>query len=136
MKCLSKFFFLIFAVPCFISSEVIADKGSPTENQAKEEKEYAILSAEIANATFGLMPSEHKKLKGLKNQNLRDHMTDLGLVFTMLGRLQQQKLLFRMMLKDFVKIERQLEKAEKSPVMPEESWSAKAATKWLASPTF
>jgi len=51
----------------------------------KEEKEYAILTAEIAEATFGLKPSEHKKLKSLKNQNLRDHMTDLELVFTMLG---------------------------------------------------
>jgi hypothetical protein len=51
----------------------------------KEEKEYAILTAEIADATFGLKPSEHKKLKGLKNQNLRDHMTDLELIFTMLG---------------------------------------------------
>jgi len=51
----------------------------------KEEKEYAILTSEIADATFGLKPSEHKKLKGLKNQNLRDHMTDLELIFTMLG---------------------------------------------------
>ena len=51
----------------------------------QEERQYAILTAEIADATFGLKPSEHKKLKGLKNQNLRDHMTDLELVFTMLG---------------------------------------------------
>jgi hypothetical protein len=51
----------------------------------KEEKEYAILTAEIADATFGLKSAEHKKLKGLKNQNLRDHMTDLELIFTMLG---------------------------------------------------
>ena len=51
----------------------------------KEEREYAILTAEIADATFGLKPSEHKKLKRLKNQNLRDHMTDLELIFTMLG---------------------------------------------------
>jgi len=51
----------------------------------KEEKEYAILTAEIAEAAFGLKPSEHKKLKGLKQQNLRDHMTDLELIFTMLG---------------------------------------------------
>jgi hypothetical protein len=51
----------------------------------KEEKEYAILTAEIAEATFGLKPSDHKKLKGLKKQNLRDHMTDLELIFTMLG---------------------------------------------------
>jgi DNA-damage-inducible protein D len=51
----------------------------------KEEKEYAILTAEIAEATFSLKPSEHKKLKGLRHQNLRDHMTDLELIFTMLG---------------------------------------------------
>ena len=51
----------------------------------KEEKEYAILTAEIAEATFGLKPSDHKKLKGLKKQNLRDHMTDLELILTMLG---------------------------------------------------
>jgi len=51
----------------------------------KEEREYAILTAEISEATFGLKPSEHKKLKNLKKQNLRDHMTDLELIFTMLG---------------------------------------------------
>ena len=51
----------------------------------QEEKEYGILTAEIAEATFGLKPAEHKKLKNLKNHNLRDHMTDLELVFTMLG---------------------------------------------------
>ena len=51
----------------------------------REEKQYAILTAEISEATFGLNPSEHKKLKSLKNQNLRDHMTDLELIFTMLG---------------------------------------------------
>ena len=51
----------------------------------KEEREYAILTAEIAGATFGIKPSDHKKLKGLQKQNLRDHMTDLELIFTMLG---------------------------------------------------
>jgi len=51
----------------------------------KKEKEYAILTAEIAEATFGLKPSDYKKLKGLEKQNLRDHMTDLELIFTMLG---------------------------------------------------
>lgn len=51
----------------------------------KEEKEFAILTAEIAEATFGLKPSDHKKLKSLKRQNLRDHMSDLELIFTMLG---------------------------------------------------
>lgn len=50
-----------------------------------ENKEYAILSAEISKATFGLTPTEYKSLKGLKSQNLRDHMTDLELIFSMLG---------------------------------------------------
>lgn len=48
----------------------------------KEEKDYAILTAEISEATFGVKPSEHKKLK---KENLRDHMTNLELVFSMLG---------------------------------------------------
>lgn len=51
----------------------------------KEKKEYAILTAEISKATFGLTPSQYKKVKGLKSQNLRDHMNDLELIFSMLG---------------------------------------------------
>jgi len=50
-----------------------------------EEKEYAILTAEISKATFGMTPLEYKKFKGLKGENLRDHMNDLELIFTMLG---------------------------------------------------
>jgi len=50
-----------------------------------EQPEYAILTAEICKATFGITPSEYKKLKDLKRENLRDHMTDLELIFTMLG---------------------------------------------------
>jgi prophage antirepressor-like protein len=51
----------------------------------KEKIEYSILTAEISKATFGLTPSEYKRVKGLKSQNLRDHMTDLELIFSMLG---------------------------------------------------
>ena len=51
----------------------------------KEGKEYSILTAEISKATFGLTPSEYKDLKVLDRENLRDHMTDLELIFTMLG---------------------------------------------------
>lgn len=51
----------------------------------KEKPEYAILTAEISRATFGINPSEHKMIKGLKSQNLRDHMSDLELIFSMLG---------------------------------------------------
>jgi DNA-damage-inducible protein D len=51
----------------------------------KEQKDFAILTAEISKATFGLTPSQYKDLKGLKRENLRDHMTDLELIFNMLG---------------------------------------------------
>lgn len=50
-----------------------------------ESVEYAILTAEISRATFGLTPSQYKKTKGLKRENLRDHMNDLELIFSMLG---------------------------------------------------
>jgi hypothetical protein len=51
----------------------------------KEQREYAILTAEISKATFGLTPSEYAEFKRLKRENLRDHMTDLELIFSMLG---------------------------------------------------
>lgn len=50
-----------------------------------EAKNFAILTAEIAKATFGMTPSEYQQYKGLKRENLRDHMTDLELIFSMLG---------------------------------------------------
>ncbi|MEK9132388.1 MAG: Bro-N domain-containing protein [Patescibacteria group bacterium] len=52
---------------------------------AKEQQDYEILTAEISKATFGITPSEYKKLKGLKRENLRDHMNDFELIFNMLG---------------------------------------------------
>ncbi|OGL66176.1 phage antirepressor protein [Candidatus Uhrbacteria bacterium RIFCSPLOWO2_01_FULL_47_24] len=52
---------------------------------AKEQKDYEILTAEISKATFGITPSEYKKAKGLKRENLRDHMDDFELIFNMLG---------------------------------------------------
>jgi DNA-damage-inducible protein D len=58
------------------------------ERGIAKESDFAILTAEISKATFGMTPSEYKNYKGLekqKNQNLRDHMTDLELIFTMLG---------------------------------------------------
>ena len=51
----------------------------------KEQTEYSILTAEISKAAFGLTPSQYKKLKGLDRENLRDHMNDLELIFSMLG---------------------------------------------------
>ena len=52
---------------------------------ASEKKDYEILTAEISKATFGVTPAEYKNLKGLKRENLRDHMDDFELIFTMLG---------------------------------------------------
>lgn len=51
----------------------------------QEQKDYAILTAEISKATFDMTPSEYKKFKRLKRENLRDHMNDLELIFSMLG---------------------------------------------------
>ncbi len=55
------------------------------KRDVKEDSEYAILTAEISKAAFGLTPSQYKRLKKLKRENLRDHMTDLELIFSMLG---------------------------------------------------
>ena len=56
------------------------------------EKDYAILTAEITKATFGMMPAQYKKFKSLKRENLRDHMDDLELILTMLGEATTTKL--------------------------------------------
>ncbi len=51
----------------------------------EEQRDYSILTAEISKATFGMTPSEYKEFKNLERENLRDHMTDLELIFSMLG---------------------------------------------------
>ena len=58
----------------------------------KENQEYAILTATIAKGTFGVTPSEHKEIKGLNRQNLRDHMTPLALIFTALAGEARERL--------------------------------------------
>ncbi|MEX0598769.1 MAG: phage antirepressor protein, partial [Candidatus Paceibacterota bacterium] len=58
------------------------------ERGITENKDYAILTAEISKATFGLTPNEYRELKNIPTQskaNLRDNMTDFELIFTMLG---------------------------------------------------
>lgn len=52
---------------------------------AENNQNYAILTAEISKATFGMAPSKYKEFKKLQRENLRDHMTDLELIFSMLG---------------------------------------------------
>lgn len=55
------------------------------KRDVQEAHDFAILTAEISKATFGMTPSEYQQYKGLKRENLRDHMTDLELIFSMLG---------------------------------------------------
>jgi len=57
-----------------------------------EERDYAILTAEISKAAFGMTPGEYKKFKGLKQENLRDHMNDLEMIFAMLGEASTTKI--------------------------------------------
>jgi len=57
-----------------------------------EDREYAILTAEISKATFDMTPSEYKKFKNLQRENLRDHMDDLELIFNMLGEASTTKI--------------------------------------------
>ncbi len=59
---------------------------------AKTEIDYAILTNEIMQGAFSRKVDEHKKLKGLTKENLRDHMTDLELIITMLGDATTTKL--------------------------------------------
>ncbi|OGT48280.1 MAG: phage antirepressor protein [Gammaproteobacteria bacterium RIFCSPHIGHO2_12_FULL_41_15] len=59
--------------------------GEWQQRGIQEQKDYAILTAEISKAAFGMTPSEYKEYKNLKRENLRDHMSDLELIFSMLG---------------------------------------------------
>jgi len=73
----------------------IAVRGQLTDTWkvrgVQEGLEYSILTAEISQATFGINPSDYKTLKGLNRENLRDHMTNLELIFTMLGEEQTKQ---------------------------------------------
>jgi DNA-damage-inducible protein D len=72
------------------------------KSDVKENVEYAILTAEISKATFGVTPKDHKNIKGLKNQNLRDHMSDLELIFSMLGEASTQAIVQTKQPKGFI----------------------------------
>jgi len=73
--------------PHWIATIKYIPRGRWEQRGIKDKKDYAILTNEIAKATFGVSIGEHKLIKGLepkfKNQNLRDHMTDLELIFGM-----------------------------------------------------
>ena len=58
----------------------------------KKGKEYAILTNEISQASFSITTGEHKKIKGLKKENLRDNMTNAELVINMFGELASSEI--------------------------------------------
>lgn len=90
----------------------------------KEGKEYAILTAEISKATFGLTPSEYKSYKGLTKpyENLRDHMTDLELIFTMLGEAATTEIAKNKDAVGFDENKKLQKKVEAKPVKQEKTW--------------
>jgi len=71
----------------------------------KSKKEFAILTGEISKATFDMTPNQYKKFKGLKNQNLRDHMDDLELIFSMLGERVSTEITRKENVKGYKKVE-------------------------------
>lgn len=61
------------------------------EHDITKDEEYAILTNIIHQEWSGLSVKEHKQLKGLKSQNLRDHMSEAELIFTALAELSTRQ---------------------------------------------
>jgi DNA-damage-inducible protein D len=91
--------------------------GEWNKRGVKEQRDYAILTAEISQAAFGLNPAEYSKLKGLKRENLRDHMTDLELIFSMLGEASTTEIARQRNAQGFPENYQAARKAERSPVV-------------------
>ena len=92
---------------------------------AKEQKDYAILTSEISKATFGMTPSEYKEYKNLKRENLRDHMTDLELIFSMLGERATTEITQTKDTKGYKYLQKDAMKAVKLPEMLKKRWKRK-----------
>jgi len=87
-----------------------------------EDREYAILTAEISQATFGMTTSEYKKFKGLERENLRDHMNDLELIFSMLGEASTTEITKNKDARGFVENKKAAKKGERSQGMLGKNW--------------
>ncbi len=81
-------------------------RGKWDKRGIKEQREYAILTSEISKAAFGFTPSEYKNLKGLERENLRDHMNDLELIFSMLGEAATREITININAKKFPKLKK------------------------------
>jgi hypothetical protein len=62
------------------------------DHEIKKEDEYAILTSIIHKEWSDVTVQEHKKIKGLKTQNLRDHMSEAELIFTALAELSTRQI--------------------------------------------
>ena len=62
------------------------------EHEIRKESEFAVLTDIIHREWTGLKVKEHKSLKGLQNQNLRDHMSEAELIFTALAELSTRQI--------------------------------------------
>ena len=100
--------------------------GEWQKRGVKEQREYAILTAEISKATFGMTPSEYRDLKELDNtgDNLRDHMSDLELIFTMLGEASTTEITRQHDAQGFGP-----NRTAKWPATPDATWNASQAAK-------
>jgi hypothetical protein len=99
-----------------------------------EGKEYSILTAEIARATFGVTPGEHSQLKKLDQvktgNNLRDHMTDLELIFTMLGEASTTEITRRSDALGFDENRISAKEGGKLPATRAKRWKPKRVIRW------
>jgi len=80
----------------------LANEGVWKDRDVDENIEYAILTNEISKATFGKTIEEYKKFKNLNRENLRDHMDELELIFSMLGEKVTTKITVSKNVKGFI----------------------------------
>ena len=104
----------------------------------KEGQEYSILTAIIAKGTFGLTPKEHKELKSLTkpSQNLRDHMTDLELIFTALGEATTRRLAINENAQGFNENKNKAEKGGKAAGTALDAYEAQTGLRVLSNDNF
>jgi DNA-damage-inducible protein D len=108
------------------------------KNRGVKGNEYSILTAIIAKGTFGLNPSEHKKIKGLEkpSQDLRDHMTDLELIFTALGEATTRHLAIKEDAKGFIENKDKAVKGGKAAGASLDTFEAATGLKVVSSENF
>lgn len=91
---------------------------------AREDRDCEILTAELSKASFGVTPGEYQKLKGLKRENLRDHMDDFELIFTMLGERATLRFTGQRILRGCRNSDKTPNPVARSPAMPERPWKS------------